>query len=85
MRVDNATLKARVRDIEDALRKDGLEALVVFANGSALGSQSRVHGYMRYLVNFDGHNTSAMLVLRPGHEPSLVSSTNPFNLRVLLR
>jgi len=39
---------------------------------------------MRYLTNFDGHNTNAMLVLRPGHEPSLVSGTNPFNLRLLL-
>jgi Xaa-Pro aminopeptidase len=85
LRVDNATLKKRVSDIEAALQGEGLEALVIFANGSALGSASRAHGYLRYLVNFDGHNTSAILVLRPGHEPSLVSSTNPFNIRVLLR
>jgi len=85
LRVDNITLKKRVADIEQALQEEGLEALVLFANGSALGSASKFHGYMRYLVNFDGHNTSAILVLRPGHEPALVSSTNPFNLKVLLR
>jgi len=85
MKVDNRTLKARVKDIEESLRRDNLEALVVFANGSALGSASKMHGYLRYLVNFDGHNTTAILVLRPGHEPTLVSSTNPFNMRILLR
>jgi Xaa-Pro aminopeptidase len=85
LRVDNATLKKRVKDIEALLKEENLEGLVIYANGSALGSASRAHGYLRYLVNFDGHNTSAILVLRPGHEPSLVSSTNPFNIRVLLR
>ena len=85
LRVDNATLRGRVKKIEGALRQQSLEALVIYANGSALGSTSRMHGYMRYLTNFDGHNTTAMLVLRPGHEPTLVSGTNPFNLRVLLK
>jgi Xaa-Pro aminopeptidase len=44
-----------------------------------------MHGYMRYLVNFDSHNTAAILVLRPGHDPSLVSSVNPFAMRLQLR
>jgi Xaa-Pro aminopeptidase len=82
MRIDNATLKARVKDIEDALREEQLEALVLYANGSTLGSFNKMHGYLRYLCNFDGHNTPAMLVLRPGHEPSLVSAANPFLLRI---
>jgi Xaa-Pro aminopeptidase len=85
LRVDNTTLKKRVEEIEHALRDQNLEALVLYANGSALGSASKMHGYMRYLINFDGHNTPAILVLRPGHEPTLISSTNPFNMRVLLR
>lgn len=83
LRIDQTTLKKRVSDIENALREKELEALVIYANGSALGSASKMHGYMRYLVNFDGHNTAAILILRPGHEPSLISSTNPFNLRIL--
>jgi Xaa-Pro dipeptidase len=85
LRVDNMTLRARVNKMEEVLRQEDLEALVIYANGSALGSTSRMHGYMRYLINFDGHNTTAILVLRPGHEPSLVSGTNPFNLRLLLK
>ncbi len=85
MRIDNTTLKARTEKIEADLRRENLEALVIYANGSALGSTSKMHGYMRYLSNFDGHNTVAVLVIRPGHEPSLVSGTNPFNLRVLLK
>src|ERR1700733_7272108 len=85
LRVDNVTLKKRVRDIEQALGEEKLEALVIYANGSALGSASKFHGYMRYLVNFDGHNTASILIIRPGHEPTLISSTNPFNMRVLLR
>ena len=54
MRVDNTTLKGRVQDIEDDLRQANLEALVIYANGSMLGSASKMHGYLRYLVNFDG-------------------------------
>lgn len=84
LRVDQATLKRRVKEIEVLLEQQRLEALVIYANGSALGSASKMHGYVRYLVNFDGHNTSTILVLRRGHDPSLISSTNPFNMRILL-
>ena len=78
LRIDNATLKARVEDVEDELRKEKLDALVVYANGSALGSMSRMHGYLRYLCNFDGHNTPAMLILVPGREPVLLTGIIPF-------
>jgi Xaa-Pro dipeptidase len=85
MRINNATLKARVADIEATLREQGLEALVVYVNGSALGSQSKMHGYMRYLCNFDGHNTATMLVLRPGREPVLLTGIMPFLMRYQTR
>src|SRR3984885_13372937 len=81
MRVENQTLKARVAEIEQVLKDEGLEALVVFSNGSALGSQSKVHGYTRYLTNFDSHNASSVLVIRPGHLPSLVLAVNPSRVR----
>jgi len=84
LRVDQVTLRRRVKEIETELHEEGLEALIIYANGSALGSASKMHGYIRYLVNFDGHNTSAILIIRPGHDPSLISSTNPFNMRLLL-
>lgn len=83
MRTDNATLKKRVTDIEETLSERDLEALVVFANGSALGSHSKMHGYLRYLINFDGHNTTSVLVLRPGQDPALVSTSNPAAMRIL--
>ena len=36
LRIDNTTLKARVRDVEDDIKKEKLDALLVYANGSAL-------------------------------------------------
>ena len=70
LRIDNTTLQARVRDVEEDIKTEKLDAVLVYANGSALGSMSRMHGYMRYLCNFDGHNTPTMLILipRPGAE-----------------
>jgi Xaa-Pro dipeptidase len=85
MRIENATLKARVADIEATLRQERLDALVIYVNGSALGSQSKMHGYLRYLCNFDGHNTATMLVLRPGHEPILLTGIMPFLMRTQTR
>ena len=81
MRVPNQTLKARVVEIEGVLKEEKLEALVVFSNGSALGAQSKVHGYTRYLVDFDGLNASSVLILRPDHLPTIVIATNPSRVR----
>src|SRR5688572_13808375 len=77
-RIDNETLKARVEKIEQELRAHGLQGLVLYANGSALGNQSFMHGYLRYLCDFDGHNTPAMLILRPGHAPVLLTGNKPY-------
>jgi Xaa-Pro dipeptidase len=85
LRVDQTTLKRRVNEIEGVLKESGLEALVIYANGSALGAASKMHGYIRYLVNFDSHNTSAILVLRLGHDPRLVLSLNPRHQGAILR
>ncbi|MBI4183540.1 MAG: aminopeptidase P family protein [Proteobacteria bacterium] len=80
LRIDTAVLKARVKAVEADLVKEGLEALVVFATGSALGSGSRSHGNMRYLCNWDGHNTPSILILRPGREPTLITGVLPMLL-----
>ena len=77
LKIDNETLKARVDRIEHELRAQGLQGLVLYANGSALGNQSFAHGYLRYLCNFDGHETPTMLILRPGHAPVLLSGNKP--------
>lgn len=82
LRIDNPTLRARVGEVEKVIAGEKLDALVVYAQGSALGSQSKMHGYLRYLCNFDGHNTPAMLILRPGHEPVLLTGIIPFLMKV---
>jgi Xaa-Pro aminopeptidase len=82
LKIDNTTLKARVRDVEDDIKKEKLDAVIVYANGSALGSMSRMHGYMRYLCNFDGHNTPTLLILVPGRAPILLSGIMPFLMQL---
>ena len=85
LRIDNSTLKARVAEVEEDIAREKLDALVVYANGSALGSTSKMHGYLRYLCNYDGHNTPSMLILRPGHEPVLLAAINAFLMRLQTR
>jgi len=85
LRIDNPTLKERVAEVEEDIAREKLDALVVYANGSALGSTSKMHGYLRYLCNYDGHNTPAMLILRPGREPVLLTAINAFLMRLQTR
>ena len=85
LRVDNTTLKARVSEVEADIRAEKLDAVLVFANGSALGSQSKMHGYLRYLCNFDGHNTASMLILVPGRAPVLLTGVMPFLMQLQTR
>ncbi len=77
LRVDNDTLRARVRAVEDDMKSEKLDALLVYATGSALGSGSRSHGNMRYLCNWDGHNQPSVLILRPGKELVLIIGALP--------
>jgi Xaa-Pro dipeptidase len=77
LRVNSQALKARVHQVERALHDRGLEALVLYANGSVLGNQSFMHAYLRYLCNFDGHNTPAMLIVQPGKAPTLLTGNKP--------
>ncbi len=67
-----ATLRERIAALEATLRERDLPALVVYAQGSALGPATRTHGHMRYLTDYDSHHVPAMLVLRPGREPVLI-------------
>ncbi|WP_436640768.1 M24 family metallopeptidase [Microbaculum sp. FT89] len=71
--MDSETLRARVADVEASVTEQGFDALVVFATGSALGSGSKSHGNMRYLADWDGHNTPAMILFVPGHAPMLLT------------
>ena len=82
LKIDNATLKARVRDVEDDIKKEKLDAVIVLRQRQRLGSMSRMHGYMRYLCNFDGHNTPTLLILVPGRAPTLLSGIMPFLMQL---
>lgn len=75
LKIGDDILKARVRTAGDELRAAGCAALVLYATGSVLGNQSSTHAYLRYLIDFDPRNNSAMLILRPGHAPVLLTAT----------
>jgi Xaa-Pro aminopeptidase len=79
-KVDDAALRQRVLLVEQELRASGIEALLLYATGSVLGNQSLTHPYLRYLCNFDGHNVPALLILRPGQSPTLLTGTK-FHVR----
>lgn len=75
LRIGDDVLKRRVQTVEDELRAAGCAALVLYATGSVLGNQSATHAYLRFLIDFDPRNNSAMLILRPGHMPVLLTAT----------
>ncbi len=72
--VDRRVLAGRVERVESLLREHGFEALVLYAQGSSVGSTSKSHGYLSFLTDWDGYNTSSVLVLVPGRAPELVVS-----------
>ncbi|HSR12889.1 MAG TPA: Xaa-Pro peptidase family protein [Thermodesulfobacteriota bacterium] len=80
MAIPNSVLQERIRDVEAKLTAEGLKALVVYSTGSSLGSASRTHGYLRYLLDWDSRNGFSALVLTPGEKPILFVS-NPAHLR----
>ncbi len=80
MAIPNSALKERIKDVEAKLIAEGLKALVVYSTGSSLGTASRTHGYLRYLLDWDSRNGFSTLVLTPGEEPILFVSNPAFQL-----
>jgi Xaa-Pro dipeptidase len=74
MKIPSSTLKARVENVAQRLRAEGLGALVVYSTGTALGFTSHTHGYVRYLADWDGHNSGSVLIVIPDREPTLLIS-----------
>jgi Xaa-Pro aminopeptidase len=72
MRLDNSVLLARIAEVENQIETRGLQPLLVYATGSALGPGSRTHGYMRYLCDWDSHHAPSVLILRSGASPVLL-------------
>ncbi len=80
MAIPNTVLKERIKNVEEQLIAEGLKALVVYSTGSSLGTASRTHGYMRYLLDWDSRNGFSALVLGPGQDPVLFVSNPAFQL-----
>jgi len=59
----------RLAEVFDLLTQNGAGTLVVYANGDALGTATRSHGYARYLADWNSGNYPSVLVFRKGHPP----------------
>ncbi len=77
MAIEPAVLEARLAETEAMLAEHGLGALVVFAQGSAVGFASPMHGYLRYLSDWNSHHYPSALILVPGR-PLVVLTPNKF-------
>jgi Xaa-Pro dipeptidase len=65
-------LASRMKSFQDWGRQNGFDALVVFGQGSVLGTATRSHGSLRYLLDWDGDAAASALVLPVVGRPSLV-------------
>ncbi len=69
--VPPAVLEARMTSLQDWMNEQGIDALVVFGNGSALAMATRSHGNLRYLIDWDADFAQSALVLSAHGAPSL--------------
>lgn len=69
-----APCAARRRALLAQAAREGLQAALVFGHGSALGAGSRAHGALRYLTQWDGHESLSLLVCTPSACTLLVGS-----------
>jgi Xaa-Pro aminopeptidase len=65
-------LADRIKSFQDWGQQNGFDALVVFGQGSVLGTATRSHGNLRYLLDWDGDAAASALVLPAHGVPSLV-------------
>lgn len=67
-----AHLRQRLENLGTLCADQKISATVVYGRGSNIGPASKSHGYMRYFFDWDGHQNDSVLVLRPGHAPTLL-------------
>ena len=70
--VPTSVLEGRLKRVQDWCAQEGLGALVVFGQGSALGNASRSHGNLRFLLDWDADAAASALVVPAQGKPSLV-------------
>jgi len=65
-------LADRIKSFQDWGRQNGFDALIIFGQGSVLGTATRSHGNLRYLLDWDGDAAASALVLPTLGSPNLV-------------
>lgn len=70
--VPRAVFERRLASLQEWMRGQGLEALVVFGHGSALAMTTRSHGNLRYLLGWDPDFAQSVMVLPATGLPGLV-------------
>ncbi len=69
-----ATFKNRLTQLQAWARANSLDAVVVFGHGSALGTATRSHGNLRYLLDWDGDAAFSAAVIPCEGSPRMVVS-----------
>jgi Xaa-Pro aminopeptidase len=62
-RTPDHVLRRRRDDLLDLVGEDHIDSLIVFGHGSALGAGTKSHGSLRFLSDWDGYESSSLLVL----------------------
>jgi Xaa-Pro dipeptidase len=70
--VPSNVLADRIKSFQDWGRENNFDALVVFGQGSVLGTATRSHGNLRYLLDWDADAAASALVLPINGAPSLI-------------
>ncbi len=65
-------IASRIKSLQEWARQNNFDAFVVFGQGSVLGTATRSHGNLRYLLDWDGDAAVSALVLPVHDAPSLV-------------
>ncbi|MEP9366707.1 M24 family metallopeptidase [Xanthobacter sp. VNH20] len=71
---DTAFLASRRAALLDFAGARGCAGIAVFGHGSALGTGTKSHGALRFLSGWDGHESTSLLLIRPGGSHLLVAS-----------
>lgn len=70
--VQTEVLAKRMTSLQEWGQQQGLDAIVVFGQGSVLGTATRSHGNLRYLLDWDGDAAASALLLPTRGSPALV-------------
>jgi Xaa-Pro dipeptidase len=70
--VQSDVLARRMRSLQEWGQQQRLDALIIFGQGSVLGTATHSHGNLRYLLDWDGDAAPSALVLPTRGAPALV-------------